>query len=928
MNKALHLLFFLITSQFLAAQELPPIINFNNNTYQAGNQNWMINQDKNHFIYFANNNGLLEYNGANFRLFPMPNASIVRSVKCIDDRIYTGAYMSFGYWKRQSNGELTYTDLTKNIKNKLQEDEQFWEIIAYNQWVVFQSLSRIYVYDSQTSQINIIDPNINIYKLFKTSQGLFFHSKSGYYEIENQKAKFIFNNEILKNDKIVNVIEQHQNTLVFTQHQGVFLLKDNQLKPFQTDADNLIKDGEIYSAKKLHNQTFAIGTISQGLIILNENGQIVNHIKQKEGLSNNTVLSIFEDIDHNIWLGLDNGINCINYQSPIRSFVDDSGVIGTVYTSIIFDNKLYIGSNQGLFYKNYPSNNNFQLVNGTKGQVWSLFKHDNTLFCGHDLGTFVVNQTTAKLIYAESGTWKFQKYQNKIIQGNYYGLSWLEKINGQWQFTKEIPDFKHSAKHFEVVSDQTLLVNHEYKGLFRLDSKNKFEKIDKQTLLESPKKSLHSSIVKYNGTVYYSSKSGVFKFEKNEFVKDELLSETFDNDSYITGKMIVENNKLWLFTKNYIHYFTLGKLSKQLLKHSLSIPSGVTNSMPGYENLSYVGTDEYLIGTTDGFYVINPQELKLSQNKILVSHVDLSTDKQGLMPINLYEATPLKHNQNHLNFSLAIPFFNKYLNAEYQYFLKGYDNDWSNWQTKPQISYQNLPAGKYVFYAKGRISNQESENTIELSFEILPPWYKSGWAKLVYIMLLFLIVFYTNKFYNIYHNKKHDKIILENNLLLELKELENQKEIMKFQNEKLSEEVENKDKELAISNLNLVKKTELLNIIKDDLKNTEDINQKGKIKRIISSINSDNSDENTWSVFRESFDKADNDFLKKMKQMHPLLTPNDLRLCAYLRINLSSKEIAPLLNISVRSVEIKRYRLRKKMDLSHEQGLTEYILNV
>ena len=86
--------------------------------------------------------------------------------------------------------------------------------------------------------------------------------------------------------------------------------------------------------------------------------------------------------------------------------------------------------------------------------------------------------------------------------------------------------------------------------------------------------------------------------------------------------------------------------------------------------------------------------------------------------------------------------------------------------------------------------------------------------------------------------------------------------------------------------------------------------------------------EDTWTVFKEAFDNADNDFLKKVKQAHPSLTPNDLRLCAYLRLNLSSKEIAPLLNISVRSVEIKRYRLRKKMDLPHEQGLVEYILYI
>ena len=62
--------------------------------------------------------------------------------------------------------------------------------------------------------------------------------------------------------------------------------------------------------------------------------------------------------------------------------------------------------------------------------------------------------------------------------------------------------------------------------------------------------------------------------------------------------------------------------------------------------------------------------------------------------------------------------------------------------------------------------------------------------------------------------------------------------------------------------------------------------------------------------------------------MHPTLTNNDLRLCAYLRLNLSSKDISPLLNISLSSVEIKRYRLRKKMNLSHNEGLTDHLLSL
>ena len=83
-----------------------------------------------------------------------------------------------------------------------------------------------------------------------------------------------------------------------------------------------------------------------------------------------------------------------------------------------------------------------------------------------------------------------------------------------------------------------------------------------------------------------------------------------------------------------------------------------------------------------------------------------------------------------------------------------------------------------------------------------------------------------------------------------------------------------------------------------------------------------------WELFKEAFNNADRKFMKKLKKAHPKLTPNDIRLCAYLRLNLSSKEIAPLLNISPRSVEIKRYRLRKKMNLSHDDNLVNYILKL
>ena len=78
--------------------------------------------------------------------------------------------------------------------------------------------------------------------------------------------------------------------------------------------------------------------------------------------------------------------------------------------------------------------------------------------------------------------------------------------------------------------------------------------------------------------------------------------------------MVDKSDKLWFFTKNYIHSFSSGKLSSELKKNSLSIPSSLTNSMPGYENISQIGDETYLIGTTDGYYVLKNNQLKNDKN--------------------------------------------------------------------------------------------------------------------------------------------------------------------------------------------------------------------------------------------------------------------------------------------------------------------------
>jgi DNA-binding CsgD family transcriptional regulator len=261
--------------------------------------------------------------------------------------------------------------------------------------------------------------------------------------------------------------------------------------------------------------------------------------------------------------------------------------------------------------------------------------------------------------------------------------------------------------------------------------------------------------------------------------------------------------------------------------------------------------------------------------------------------------------------------------------LEGFQDKWSEWNQNSSIGFKNLPSGDYTFKVRSKFVNSQPDNLATYTFTISKPWYSTNLALIIYLLMICVLAYYINKAYESYYFKQNLKLIEENNLLLEIKELENEQQLMKLRNEQLSLDVNEKSRELAISTMSLIKKDELLALIKEDLKKSSDETSSKSIKSVITTtINKNISVDNAWNAFKEAFDTADKDFLKKVKQAHESLTPNDLRLCAYLRLNLSSKEIAPLLNISVRSVEIKRYRLRKKMDLSHEKGLVEYILSI
>lgn len=918
------------------SQELPPVLTFSPKVYQADNQNWSITQGDNKHMYVANNKGLLEYDGEAWNLYPSPNQSILRSVFYHDNKIYSGSYREFGFWESLPTGELEYRSLSNPIIDSIGPDEQFWKIDRLEDWIIFQSLDHIYTYHLKDKSLKKVQIDGSITKMYKLENDLFFQiANKGLYKIQDGNSLLVSDHPVFQESLIINLYKQDSELLVQTDINGILTLEPS---PKQWPSpNNKLQDFSVYTSLQTKSGDFVLGTISQGVVFLNKDGTIDKQISQQEGLYNNTVLSIFEDSDKNIWLGLDNGINCVNLDSPISVYKGDKGVLGTVYASTIFEDKLFLGTNQGLFFRSLEdTKENFTLVEGSSGQVWSLNVIDGDLLCGHNNGTFSYTNNQFNQISDQTGTWCFKPVPNHphlVLQGNYKGMSILEKDIGTWSFRNPIKGFDVSSKFIEFISPTEILIDHEYKGVYKVSLNTNYTEVENIHQFKGFDLGLYSSLIKFKNTVYYAQSSGVWKYkkDKNEFARDSLLSQMYTPLTYSSGKLVNTEGEigLWSFNKTSIDFTLQGKFEKEFRIASIPITSDFRETMAGYENIYQLRDEnQYLVGTTQGYLVIDVDKFfKTKIDKPLKINSIQFKKNGGTYEAAEFEVSPtLKNKFNNLYFNFSIPYFQKYFASEYQYKLKGFLDEWSDWSQVHETSFSNLPAGDYEFQVRARVGELYESEIQSYSFTIKQPFIFSTGMIVLYVLLLVIIIIITHNAYKRYYKKQKHELKLQANRELELKELESQKQLINIKNEKLQQDIDSRSRELAVSTMSLIKKNEFLGSIKDELQKEKPLSKSSQ--NVIRIINKNINNTDDWKMFKEAFNNLDKDFLKTMKSKHPSLSPNDLKLCAYLRLNLSSKEIAPLFNISTKSVEVKRYRLRKKMDLDREIGLTDYILEI
>ncbi|NND34256.1 MAG: hypothetical protein HKN76_16845, partial [Saprospiraceae bacterium] len=523
--------------------ESPRIVNFSTEEYMAQKQNWSIGQLATGMMCFANTAGLLTFDGVNWVLHEMPHRQIIRALLIDDDRIYVGSYGEFGFWSADPDGLFLYTSLIPLLDPSLTDGEEIWNIIKSGNKIIFHSFGTIF--QLHHDELRRIEPPYSIRFIHPIDSDLDMLQVTGYGLMQYVDNSFVekATQEELEGLKVTGMCRfDRSEILVATERNGLFMMHNNELHNWPTVIDSMLTTHQINKLTILDSNLIAIGTISDGLFILNHAGELISHINKNSGLQNNTILALFKDHTNNLWLGLDDGIALIDLNNPTRFYQDFNGKIGTVYDAVVFDDWLYIGTNQGLFHRPYNSKSvlnqhDFTLVDGSQGQVWDLKKIGSALLVGHNNGTYDVSSLPIKHISKVSGGWDLELvpgHKDKLIQGTYTGLVTFHRKENQWQFANQVRGFTGSAKHLAFENSGSIWVANPYRGLHRLlidferDSVISLQTFDQSQGLPSD---FNLSLLTFGEKIHIRSAQQYFEFdeERKHFYPSKIEGFTLNN---------------------------------------------------------------------------------------------------------------------------------------------------------------------------------------------------------------------------------------------------------------------------------------------------------------------------------------------------------------------------------------------------------------
>ena len=686
------------------------------------------------------------------------------------------------------------------------------------------------------------------------------------------------------------------------------------LSPWNNKLNELLKKYQLNKIQTLDNGKIAFGTIKNGVYLYNEKTEQIKNLNRETGLQNNTVLAMAEFKDQ-LWVGLDNGLDRLHIDTPINYYFDHTGTVGTVYDMAFYEGALYLGSNTGIYYF---EDNTLNFIEGSQGHVWDLLIMDGDLLAGHNTGTFKVNGHSLEKISTAAGGYQgvsIPEENNSFLQGTYTGiLKYTKTINGEW-LGERIKGVNFPVKQLCFENQNTLWGAHPYKGLFRFDLNQNFDEVS--TIHEYGPEAISND---YNIKLFNIKNQIVIQSDGIWYKYNPILDEIspFDEFTPYNGEELIATNGDYFW---FVNNSGDKQISYTDLKGSTLIiaePNLKEKLVPDAENILKLNDSIYYLTLSDGFAGINLSELNKESDQFSIPTPSLKyfKDEKRLYDITSQLGTIPYGSSQEIAIQVAAP---SLIQPKYYYELVGSKSQ-SAYTNEGSILLSNLPHGSYDLKVATVGMNNEKSDPKTISFEIAPPWHLSKMSLVAYFLAFLATVFLIRWYNRRKLKRKHEALKIK-------MQHEQEERLALLEKEKLEKEIKQKQKELARTTMSVAKKNELILELKDMLvMNKEAFTNRQRYRSLTKKLDSSINKDEDWKNFEVNFKELHEDFFENLLKQFPKLTPKDLKLCAYLKMNLSSKEIAPLMGISIRGVEIHRYRLRKKLHIDSSQNLSNFLI--
>lgn len=930
------------------------IVNFDKQVPGKRAQIWQIAPLDGRWTYFAGTNGMLEFDGAQWTVWPMQNGQDVRSVMPSQKlgRVYVGGINEYGYYEPSASGELTYHCMSDTLSPDLRYVGNVWGIHEADGVIYFQSDDRVVkCQDGRYTAIRTEGLKIDCSCVTKdvlyvgTNQGVWVVVGDTFFRLPGAKE--------LQSMRIRSIVPYREGVLVATAYHGLYYC-NGSCQHLLTGAEEFMRSNEVFCMAEQDDKV-ALGTIHKGIVLIDLSTGEMRLFNESNGLSDNTVLSLAFDPSGQLWAGLDSGIDYVWLNLPFTNLYSRPRSYGAGYAVAECDGRLYLGTNRGLYYTSSSSitdssPSTIVSVEGCSGQVWDLCTIGGDLLCLHDRGVFVIDGTRATRITDITGAWTLQAVEGRTDRmwvGAYDGLYLLERADSSWRKVSKVDGVNDSFRQFEQESERVL-------WLYGTDHVTRFTLGDDLLRVESVREYYEADgfpcgrqmrVVKVMGQVAFATPRGFYRYNPTS----DRMEPWAAIDSLMGGPRewvctVEQSGRLFALGPNELCIVPVDPVLSPESASITTLPHMVVEPVTGYETLTVLNDSLLAIPHEAGFALLHiPQQREepRSDGLLHIRSMHLSYPKDSLVYAdNFLGRKPqltIDYALGSVRIAYGLPLMSATDDVRFRYRLN--DENWSEPSTVQSKEWSGLHEGEYVFEVKATLPDG-TESTDSLAFRILPPWYRSPVAYTAYVMLVLLLLWLVQRLEGSRVNRAMHRVEAEKERELEQMEYEYEQErqrreqqITQLEKEKLEHDLQHKSQELLNLMINFTRKNEVLAEIKTDilrisasLRGESARENKRQLLLINNKIDANMQSDEVLKRIEEQFDLIHNNFMKRLQERHPNLSTNERMMCAYLKMDLSTKEIAPLLNMSVRGVETMRYRLRKKFGLDRNDSLTEYLM--